>query len=594
MKYKFLIYKQAILTDLFDKYDISHYTFIREVQNLSQWSINIERDREWFTVIREKFGGEIACGAGDYDFLMTLERDTLQYVVLIQVERDNAFVELWKGYFSFFDFKVDKDKCRISFEPTAWDDYTRVFDQMDIERNILAAGDFQQAVMDAYEFDYESILHVFEDEGYGGPPVPVLYVEYAQPNPPIPNEYYRYSRYAKRTNRTVINLAEEEVPVWEVTDEYRRDVTFHNSDTVSPPGDYWVYDSETIPGVSGVYKWVRRFLGGDYTTFIQEVGYTWKRWTLDTAGSTDLIVFNGAILLTDVIDYYAQYCGLDYASNFFDNDPCPMGGNSLDKTMLFQITNFSQAQSVAVRGVMKLKDFLTMLRDTFNVYWYIDSDGDFRIEHRRYFDFGLSYTYNVSVYRDLTGLFKLNRYEWGKPSLVRFERLEFPFSYFPEWLDAEIEYDQGSIMGNDSNNKSIDWGTDIISMYIERGNLPKKGWALFNVELLTSPFGIPYNKIINTIGALTGVAVQNGRFSSANLLRDLWGYGRLLPTGLVNGNETTFTTIERLRKQPTISIPMCDDMNYNGIFRTELGDGLLESAEYEAKSGMLKMNLIYE
>ena len=77
-------------------------------------------------------------------------------------------------------------------------------------------------------------------------------------------------------------------------------------------------------------------------------------------------------------------------------------------------------------------------------------------------------------------------------------------------------------------------------------------------------------------------------------MRDLWGWGRILPTGNVNGALTTFGSIERLRKQVTLSIPQCCvDLDYNGLFRTELGDGLIDSAEYE-QNGTLKLNLIYE
>jgi hypothetical protein len=56
----------------------------------------------------------------------------------------------------------------------------------------------------------------------------------------------------------------------------------------------------------------------------------------------------------------------------------------------------------------------------------------------------------------------------------------------------------------------------------------------------------------------------------------------------------TFDSIEKLRKQVPLSIPQCcQDIDYNGIFRTELGDGLIDSAEYE-QNGTLKVNLIYE
>jgi len=68
-----------------------------------------------------------------------------------------------------------------------------------------------------------------------------------------------------------------------------------------------------------------------------------------------------------------------------------------------------------------------------------------------------------------------------------------------------------------------------------------------------------------------------------------------MTTGKVNGDTITFDSIERLKKQVELSFPACcQDIDYNGIFRTELGDGIMDTAEYEAQTGTVKINLIYE
>jgi hypothetical protein len=275
-----------------------------------------------------------------------------------------------------------------------------------------------------------------------------------------------------------------------------------------------------------------------------------------------------------------------------------MGGDTLENTMVLQISNVRDTDDAATKGIMKLKDLLSYIRDTFNVYWYIDSNGDFRLEHLRYFESGLTYGFVLNIALDLTGNYtefnrKLNRYEWATPKLFRFEKLEFPYSFFNDWIEAGIEYPQYSILSNETTTRQLGWGTDIVAMYEDRENLPRQGWVLLTVNFEGG--GVMILKVVRTIGAITGASFQNARFSQANLLRDLWTWGRLLPTGKVNGADTTFDSIERLRKQVELTFPMCcEDVDFNGLFRTELGDGLLDTAMYEANTGMVKINLLYE
>jgi hypothetical protein len=106
---------------------------LRQITNNAQWDIKVDRDREWFSVIREKFDGNITVKGTDFDALIALEETHLQYAVVIHRECNHVYSEFWKGYFSYFDFKVDLDKCYLTFKPEVWDEYTPVYDQMDID-----------------------------------------------------------------------------------------------------------------------------------------------------------------------------------------------------------------------------------------------------------------------------------------------------------------------------------------------------------------------------------------------------------------------------------------------------------------------------
>lgn len=585
MQYKYYIYRQASPTN-FDKYDLDSYLLFRELTPTGQWGVKIDRDKDFWTVVRRNFNGAISISGDDYTAMIATEGDTYQYAIVIHRYCAGAHSEFWKGYFSYFDFKVDRDKCTLNFEPKVWDKYSALYDQMNIERNAVAAGDKFYVSMDAFAYPTESIQFVFIA---GSHPTPT-YHEYNQIPVPVPNKYYLFSQDSIKTSNML--------SIYTVTRIYRREYAYA-ADDITPPAGFAANGVPAEEVQPGLWKWVRPVGDMVYTTYSWVVNGDNAYAELDLPATGSPVGFNGNVNLNDVLDMFADFAGLNYASHFFQDDPCPMGGETLELTKLLQISNVRDTSEAATKGMLKLKDLLTMIRDTFNVFWYVDSSGDFRLEHRKYFEYGLSYTFSPVIELDLTAVYPvntlhMNQYEWSTPELYRWEKQDFAYSYFMDWTEAAIEYPQLSILNNDTKSTSIDWGTDIVSMYEQRADLPTKGWVLLNVNLRGS-HGIFMEKVINTIGAISGIEFQNARFSPANLMRDLWTYGRLLPSGKVNGVSRSFNTVARLRKQIELTIPLCcQDIDFEGLFRTELGDGILDSGEYEAKSGNLKMNLIYE
>jgi hypothetical protein len=585
LNYKYYIYKSN--AGITDKYDLSKYALIREIQQNSKWGLKIETDPEWLTIKRRKFSGEITVKGVDFDTLIALERTHIQYAIVIHRECTGVYTEFWKGFFSYFDFKVGLDRCYLSFEPKVWDKYSPVFDQMDIDRNVLAASAPQTVSMRKPEFSYESITWNYITSG--ALPPPAAFDEYIYTPLPVPNEYYLWGRV----------IWEFAPATYYVYEEYRRDIGYTICGTPgcepSGSGD-WVLEG-SLKDNPAIFKWVRPYLSSDWTTYTHEVKDS-MIYEILIVNDVYLVPLNGCIALKSVIEYLATFFNLTYVSHFFNDTPCPMGGDTLILTMLQQISNLRVTRDFAIKADMKLRDLLIWIRDTFNCYWYIDSLGDFRIEHRKWFEWGFSYTvYGHSIELDLTtypdNIRHMNRYEWANNELQRFEKLEIAYSYSLDWVEAGIEYPQLSILGNETKKIIVGWGTDAFSMYDSRNELPRYGWLLLDCYQQWVPKAV---KVVrDTTGAISGTVFQNARFSSANLMRDLWGWGRILPTGLVNNSLTTFGSIARLKKQVPLPIPeCCQDLDYNGNFRTELGDGIIDSAEYEANTGMLKVNLIYE
>jgi hypothetical protein len=600
MQYRFYIYQQNNFLPTFNKYDLTEYSLLRQITNNGQWKLKIDRDNEFLSVMRTSFNGEISVSGADFTALIALEGSLYQYCVVIHQLCNKVWTEKWKGYFSYFDYKVDKDRCQLTFTPSPFDIYTPVYDQMDIERNVLAADLDFQIPMDKFDFPNES--QTLTALGFGLP-VAAAWTEYT--GYPAGNQYYLFSQTSDFLEWVPSGGAW--FPLYFVTQIYKRDYGLTDSNVPGgepSPDAEWILDPQ-LPGPGiyspGVYKWVRPYhsLGLDPLHNYSFIGSGMNVYEeiIDTVSS--IVTLIGMKRLNKVLEFFATFFNLTYASNFFYDTPnCPMGGSSLEWTMIQQISNLGNEQDPATKGLMKLKDLLTWIRDTFNVYWYIDFStnplGNWRLEHRMFFDQGLSYTAYVPVIELDMNLYPdnvkhLSRYEWAKPSLFRFEKLDIPYSYFSDWTDAGIEYPQYSIIGNETKTVSVGWGTDASAMYDGRNDLPKQGWVLYHC------LDIAGVRVVNSIGAISGISYPNGRFSTANLMRDLWTWGRILPTGNVNGVLTTFGSYEKLRKQVELSIPQCcQDLDYNGIFHTDLGNGLIEAAEYDSKTGELKVNLKYE
>ena len=253
MKYKFYIYKQDVLGDTFDKYDLSDYSLIREIQQNSKWGLKIDRDKEFFTVIRTTFNGSVTVKGTDFDALIALEETHIRYALVIQQLCAGVYVEKWKGFFSYFDFKVNLDTCYLTFEPSPWDVYTPIFDQMDVERNILAGAVDWNVRFYPTEFPSETKTTTTQSTGADGA---ASWVEWFPGT-----KFFLYSSISTWLYFDTVGITD----IYSIVRVYKRDYGFSDNNVTGPTGDpEWVLDP-AYPGEysPGVYKWIRSFMSMD-------------------------------------------------------------------------------------------------------------------------------------------------------------------------------------------------------------------------------------------------------------------------------------------------------------------------------------------
>lgn len=176
----------------------------------------------------------------------------------------------------------------------------------------------------------------------------------------------------------------------------------------------------------------------------------------------DSIMISNAIkVLLNIIDSSVTHEGTVEYSEFLYGTLNPITYNSF-RVMITQKSNIlaGNYDRPAQKAPVTLSSIMKMLRDTFKLYWFIDSNKKFRIEHISWFKNGGAYSGSPQYTADLTTLinaknkkpwgFVSSKYEYDKADLA--ERFEFA------WMDDVTEGFEG-------------YPIEINSKFIQRGKI---------------------------------------------------------------------------------------------------------------------------
>ena len=270
---------------------------------------------------------------------------------------------------------------------------------------------------------------------------------------------------------------------------------------------------------------------------------------------------------------------------------------------------------------ISFKYYESILRDRFNAYWYIDSDGYFRIEHISYFmpefpysDFGPwvdlsalmsgcnSYAYRRNKYKYLTDkLFDQERWEWQEGDEATISSHGVDFQGVPIYYGDNVGKKSDCVLG-EFKEKVIStpylW-TDIPWAYglANPDDIPDSGYLM----LIRVDVAIYGWQVLCGVGALTNTVLQNVDLSTANLMIDYFQWDRIFLNGSMNYGATPpqleitdFDSAQKLKLQDEIEFPLCckDEFDPMKTIITEMGEGTIHSAVQTPYS--LKMQLLYD
>jgi len=611
------------------------YTYSIHIGSLDYVSPLVDNDAKivWEieneVIYRKRLDGKFSLSRSDSPYLYDKIR-AMGYCDTATLTVSNKNGVVIEGSFKKKDLTISSDKCSISIKFDRIDEYTELDTIMDKDVNILTMPILAFTAVstnlpliehfNATGFAYSDSYWVgFGGEGWMGdgcskPIIP--YPEGSIPNSSLWIGMTSYQEEHQWTFQQNYYKFIEEVPglgnKFEITSFYERQVIYvtrvggEQSPTPSNTGDPcdkygWVFDNYNQLTNQDIFA--RKT---EISSFIV---------TPETASmnKSDVIMYSGIHTANCYSETYKYTrCrklnnvifqilppSFAFKSEFFNSTVNPISGADLSNLLIAQKSDcIGTTSNPAIKGILTFKKLMDLLTNMFNVYWAIDSNGDFRIEHKFYWDNNESYfgypnkIDNVGI--DLTAIYPISlegtaQYSFESNIPIR-EKFSFMESWRTDFIGTDIDYSNCIKVGASPEHPAPEITTDI-DPYLMLAYASKEGFCMFHCNR-ESNSDESFNVTLD-YGKITGQQLENAHLSWANLQDAYWKYGRYLPSGLMNSKETDFY-VRPLKYQIPITFPYCvNNFNPQKSIRTDIGDGIIKTASFSLKTEFFTIELEY-
>ncbi len=323
------------------------------------------------------------------------------------------------------------------------------------------------------------------------------------------------------------------------------------------------------------------------------------------------IVYDQNRLLIDVLTLFSDKCGLEQVeSDFFDmNAPGDTPGYSpgvnyvtglaskVSNLMLAQKSDIidPSASNPATRGIITFEEITQMLREIFEVYWFIDGDS-LRFEHYSYFNRNANPDFDLTSTDLKKWIIGKNAYTYEKSKMPKFERYKWSEAQTTDFVGYEISYDSSCVNQDPKSNIVThlpgNITTDLIYINSDPDQISKLGFVLIANDLVGSTY-----VVASEAGRISGLIKPNMHLSWANLHYNYHRHGRVLIQGNMNNQLTMFISTKRTKKQDKIPFPFCCDAELNpltDLITTYLGNGEIDAMSLNLKTNMMTADLLHD
>ena len=365
-----------------------------------------------------------------------------------------------------------------------------------------------------------------------------------------------------------------------------------------PP--YSIYGQTFYPIARSTWRYASLWFGFYLMDWILE-GKARKAYTLRDAFTLSSCI---NVLLKEFAPGITHEATPEY-SQFLYNTNNPISGKSF-KLLISQKSNIinGEYQTPAQKAPITLQQIMTMLRDIYKCYWYIE-DGKFKIEQINWFRNGGSYGYNPIIDYNLTQLENVRN---GKKlafatSEYSFDKVDMPERYQFEWMDdvttpfegLPIEITSKYVTAGKIEEINIsNFTSDIDLMLLNPGAISSDGFALFAA---VTPSGGGQLELPFTRQTVEDVEyyLQNGYLAFINIQPTYWVYDMPARNFKINNAQShAVGGIERKKKQ-TLKFPAgATDPNPMQLVKTYIGNGQVDKLSVNLCSRNIKATLKYD
>jgi len=532
----------------------------------------------------------------DYQKLLALEKSCNRCdKIPIRIDACDE-IAFYEGYLNLNKGNWDEDNCNVLIKPTIDDEYSCLFENWKVKRNILRGTDkvtVNQLIGEIECLECEDGSSFGTSQNTPAITGGVLVGDFIAANDCLPdpnawtctgNEVRYFSEY-----ETVGGLQPPKQTYSKATwcrEKY--------TGTTPPPGT-WIQ-------ISG-NGWVRELdLGCDVqyeliaTTYHFTAPPANNRYSVSTylfeCPVPELPVeFDNGVTLGDIFDAFLQACEIDVCSDFFNinpdntapsNIPYMCAGADLMNLVLFQKTDIKNADAFqnASIGKLSFEDFFKILA-MFNIEFWIE-DGKLRIEHVSYKE---SFEENgIDLVADyLKCIEGFNQYSYDSFEIPQIESFSWMDDVRPYFEGEDILYEGGCVeIGEEEAYNFTNVSTDV--NYIANNEaINNDGFVLMSTIDFNGQLYLNNN---------------NTPLSWTELHECYWRHNRPQFDGNMNEQDTCFESAERLKTQKGIEFPLCCedfiDFNPQLLINTQVGWGEIEQYSYSAKTGYITVDLRHE
>ena len=242
-------------------------------------------------------------------------------------------------------------------------------------------------------------------------------------------------------------------------------------------------------------------------------------------------------------------------STFFDNDTIPTAGPATGfvryggtKFVISETNLWCDAETNEFK--VSFNDIMSDVRETMQLYWYIDESDNFRVEHESWFErvFLESTGVNLtsSTYTKYSPLVDAQEFTFNKSQIANREQFTWPQvgSTSVNMIGADIIYDELETVDNVLKHELGRVTTDVTYVADNVADASGDGYLFLDCSVVCT-----YYEVITRAGLYATAEYANNHFAWGNLHPTYWTWQRSSQNGTMNGASTSFDTGIRFLEQ---------------------------------------------